>query len=143
MSAMYEQYEAALRQLGEQQQTLDRTQRELADLRVTAQSRDRLVSVTLNARGELTSLVFTGTRHRTLAPAQLSKAVIDTYAAARAELDQRLAALYGPVVPVSMDLGSAFAGRLDLTEMFRQGLTSLGLSDYINPPHEPEKEEAA
>ncbi|WP_275041849.1 YbaB/EbfC family nucleoid-associated protein [Nocardiopsis potens] len=94
-----------------------------------AVSKDRMVSAKVNARGEIDELRFHTSKYRTMAPAELSAAVLDVIGRARAEMEQRVADALGPVAPGTPE---------SRAEVIRGGdpsafLAELGL-DFPGPP---------
>jgi hypothetical protein len=111
--------EALMRQLEHQQQTIERSMRSAGAVTATATSPDHSVKVTLNHLGHLTELTFAGGRYRTMAPAELSKVIIDTIAGARTELLGQLSGAYLAMAPASLDVRSVMSGDFDVAKVMR------------------------
>jgi hypothetical protein len=91
---------------------LPRRRAEADAIRVERTSRDHCLVVTVDARGELAALGFLGTRYRSAAPAELADLIVETVAAARQEAAERVARIFGPLIPAGVDTsdwGPAFA----------------------------------
>ncbi|MER6913315.1 YbaB/EbfC family nucleoid-associated protein [Streptomyces sp. NPDC000594] len=84
--------------LGKARDTFLDVQRQLGTLSTTAESPDRLLTVAVDSRGELTSLTFRGTGYRSLPPARLAETIVATVDAARRELMTRARLTAEPVL---------------------------------------------
>ncbi|GAA1995105.1 hypothetical protein [Catenulispora subtropica] len=97
-------------------------QRKVADLAVSTRSRDRSLSVGLGPGGVLTELTFHTTGYREMAPAELSRLVLDTVAAARAEYAAQVAEVMAPVREgAALPFDDIVAGTFDISEFLRGG----------------------
>ncbi|MBS2536153.1 YbaB/EbfC family nucleoid-associated protein [Catenulispora sp. NF23] len=103
-------------------------QQRMAELTVSTRSRDRSLSVGLGAGGVLTELTFHTTAYRDMAPAQLSKLVLDTVTAARAEYAEHVSELMAPVrAGAALPYEQIMAGTFDVSAFLREG--HVGLAD--------------
>ncbi|GAA2025187.1 hypothetical protein GCM10009839_23990 [Catenulispora yoronensis] len=97
-------------------------QREIAGLAVTKRSRDRALTVGLGPGGVLTELTFHTTAYREMAPAELSRLVLDTVAAARAEYAAQVAKAMAPAREgAALPHDQILAGTFDISEFLRGG----------------------
>ncbi|MFC7742970.1 YbaB/EbfC family nucleoid-associated protein [Nocardiopsis composta] len=88
-----------LERLRETQRSLAEASANLESATAEAVSRDRTVSAKVNAKGEITELKFHTSKYRTMAPAELSAAVLDVIGRARAEMEQQVADAFGSLAP--------------------------------------------
>ncbi|SDM43672.1 YbaB/EbfC DNA-binding family protein [Streptomyces sp. cf386] len=86
----------------EAQQTLGRMSH-------TAESKDRSMSVTVNAQGRITDVKFRGTAYRSLPPAGLAALILETVTAAQLGLQREAAAVAAPVLAATEE-SSRFEG---------------------------------
>ncbi|MER5767849.1 YbaB/EbfC family nucleoid-associated protein [Streptomyces sp. NPDC001985] len=70
-------------------------QRRLSSLESAVQSPDRTLTVTVDARGELSSLAFRGTGYRALPPARLAELIVTTVQKAQRELRDKARGVAG------------------------------------------------
>jgi hypothetical protein len=99
-------------------------QRRVAELAVSVRSRDRSVTVGLGAGGALSELTFHTTAYRDMAPAELSRLLLDTVSAARAEYAAQVADAMAPVREGAvLPFEDVMAGRFDISEFLRGGLS--------------------
>jgi hypothetical protein len=97
-------------------------QRRVAELAVSVRSRDRSLTVGLGAGGALTELTFHTGGYRDMAPAELSRLLLDTVAAARAEYAARVAEVMAPVRDGAvLPFEDIVAGKFDISEFLRGG----------------------
>ncbi|MFF3371490.1 YbaB/EbfC family nucleoid-associated protein [Streptomyces sp. NPDC002680] len=73
-------------------------QRNLSSLESAAESPDRMMSVTVDAQGQLSSLTFRGTGYRSMAPAQLADLIVSTVRRAQHDLQARAQATAAPML---------------------------------------------
>ena len=100
-------------------------QRRVAELAVSVRSRDRSLTVGLGAGGALTELTFHTTAYRDMAPAELSRLLLDTVTAARAEYAEQVADAMAPVREGSvLPYEDIMAGKFDISEFLRGGPSS-------------------
>jgi hypothetical protein len=108
----------ALDELRVQRERLARAQTQLAGSATKVTSKDHLLTVTLDERGDLASLVFHGTRYRRVAPTELAAVVVETLRTARAQALERMTELFAPFFPAGMPLQDLMRGDVDLDAMF-------------------------
>jgi hypothetical protein len=124
MTPSYEaSVDALMSQLERQQETIEQSLRAAAAIHASASSPDHTVTVTLNQLGDITELTFAGGRHRSMPPAELSRIVIDTVAAAKADLRRQLADVYQKLTPGSLDLADVMSGDFDVAKTLRDMAT--------------------
>ena len=102
--------------------TIVDAQRRLAELGVTTRSRDRSLSVVLGPGGVPVNLTFHTSAYRDMAPAELSRLILETLAAARADYAERVAETMAPVRDGAvLPFDEIMAGTFDLSEFLRGG----------------------
>jgi DNA-binding protein YbaB len=109
--------EAALATLATEQRKLAAFQEQVGRTTTVVHSKDRMLTMTFNGRGELDKLTLNDSRYREMAPVELAKIFMETLAAGRREAVQKLGGLMGsdPLPGVSFtDLAS---GQIDLMEV--------------------------
>jgi DNA-binding protein YbaB len=80
-------------------------------------SKDGMVAVTLDERGEVTALTFNTAKFRRMAPAELGAALVEVIGRARAEGRSRVTSAYQQFLPEGMDLAKVMSGKLDVEGM--------------------------
>lgn len=97
-------------------------QKRVTELAVSVRSRDRSLTVGLGAGGALTELTFHTGAYRDMAPAELSRLLLDTVAAARAEYATQVADVMAPVREGAvLPYEDIMAGKFDISEFLRGG----------------------
>ena len=92
-------------------------QKQLAGTTATVRSRDRSVSVTVDAGGRLTGLRFESKDYRSMEPAELSEVILDTLGKARDKVRAEAGALMAPFLPQGGSVDQLLDGKLDLSRM--------------------------
>lgn len=91
--------EESLRELRSTQQRLAQASANLESATAEAVSKDRMVSATVNARGEIAELRFHTDKYRSMAPAELASAVKDVVERARRDVAQQVSDAMGGLAP--------------------------------------------
>lgn len=136
-----EQLAEAMAQLAEQTKKIQEVQEELARTSATATSKDRMVTASVNAHGEVVSFKFHTEGFRTMPTAQLAEVLKTTVNAARAEVSSKVTGTVRPLMGAQEDLADGFfggGGELDdllapLRAMQPQGLTETVLGKSRKP----------
>ncbi|GAA4959213.1 DNA-binding protein YbaB [Nonomuraea thailandensis] len=89
MAAEYNQHAARLRE----------AYGKLSEMTVTAESDDRLVTVTVGPRGQVQGIELDPRVYRKLSPSELAQAIIEQIGAATGEVGRRTKELIEPFVP--------------------------------------------
>ncbi|WP_156753226.1 YbaB/EbfC family DNA-binding protein [Actinokineospora pegani] len=90
---------------------------ELWSAHTTVHAKDRSLSMTVDGRGELLEMAFTGTKHKTMPPAQLAHVIVETLARAKAESAAKVSAAMGESSVPGIDIDGIASGRVDPMEM--------------------------
>ena len=112
--------DAAVAGLEKQRRDLDAVRHGLETATSSSTSRDHTLTVTVRARGEVEAVHFHGTRYRALPPAELEKLIVETIAAARAQMATRVAEAFQPYLPAGSQLAALMAGG-EAADPFRAG----------------------
>jgi DNA-binding protein YbaB len=89
-------------------------QRKLAETTTVVDSRNRVMTVTLDGNGELTDIKFNTSAYRSMPPAELGSLILETVQKARMQSLQTMQELMGgPVIP-GMELNELASGQADL-----------------------------
>lgn len=65
----------------------------------TVRAKDQSFSMTFDGRGDLTNIVFSGTRYRAMAPAELASLLVSTLQAGRLQSLEKVAAIMADSMP--------------------------------------------
>lgn len=134
MSTYPEQTEQALARLREDQEKIARASASLASETEEAVSKDRAISAKINAEGELVELKFRTSAYKSMAPAELSAAVMDVIKRAHGRMQARVVEAYAPFAPEGIDLETAREGGFDPAKMLADlGLDKFDFSDLGRP----------
>jgi DNA-binding protein YbaB len=85
-----EQVRQAVERMREQQERLSELQRDLEQKTVSVRSKDRMVTATVGAQGQVVSLEFHTTAYRGMAPAELGNALVGVLNEARATMGKKI-----------------------------------------------------
>ncbi|RZU53467.1 YbaB/EbfC DNA-binding family protein [Krasilnikovia cinnamomea] len=107
------------------------TQRRISALSATVTSAQGLVTVTVDARSEITSLTFNSQQYRRMAAAELAHVVLDTVKRARASVLQQMTEVMPAARLAGMALPDVLAGRVDIERMLPERL------EFGTPPLTP------
>jgi hypothetical protein len=94
-----------------QRDSLAETQRRMSEISATASSPRREVTVTVGQNGVMTDIQFSGSAHRRMAPADLTAAILATYADAKESVMQQAAAILAPLLPAGLDASALVRGQ--------------------------------
>ncbi|XVU28947.1 YbaB/EbfC family nucleoid-associated protein [Actinoplanes sp. CA-054009] len=100
----FEEYKKQRERLGEMQ-------RKMSEISATAASARREVTVTVGQNGVLTDIQFANGAYRRMTPADLTAAILSTYAEARDAVNQQAAELLAPTLPAGVDAGALVRGQ--------------------------------
>ncbi|HWS31763.1 MAG TPA: YbaB/EbfC family nucleoid-associated protein [Actinoplanes sp.] len=112
------QIEKALAELTATREALARTQRDLAGMQLSAASKGRELTVTVDSRGAVTDIVFHTGAYRMMAPAELSSLLVQTIDAARTQASEAALEAFAPLLPESFPLEEVLSGDPDIDRIF-------------------------
>ncbi|KAA5829169.1 YbaB/EbfC family nucleoid-associated protein [Saccharopolyspora hirsuta] len=95
---MQAELDKAMREITAQQQKIKQLEADLRARSVTARSKDRMLSATVDASGGLTKLEFHDERYRSMAKAELADAITKVVGQARDEMTSQVNAAVEPHV---------------------------------------------
>jgi len=102
-----------------EQEKLRQFQRALDEAKTVVRSKDRMLSVTFDGRGELTAVKFHSEKYRQMAPAELANALVQVFAEGRAKAMATMAELDGaPRIP-GLDFAELASGKVDVDQMMQ------------------------
>ncbi|MFF8915547.1 YbaB/EbfC family nucleoid-associated protein [Streptomyces sp. NPDC015032] len=140
MVSFQEQLAEAMAGLAEQTKMIQQVQEELARASASATSKDRMVTASVNAHGEILSFKFHTEGYRTMPGAQLAEVLKTTVNAARTEMNSKVTGSVRPLMGSQEELASGFfgGGELDdllapLRAMQPEGLTETVLGGGRKP----------
>jgi len=90
-----------------------KAQKGMTEVSATARSKSRMLSVTVNGRGDVTDLKFHSQSWRNMAPGELSKVILQTIKDARAKSHKEMWSAMQEFAPPGVDLSTAISGELD------------------------------
>ncbi|QUX20810.1 YbaB/EbfC family nucleoid-associated protein [Nocardiopsis sp. MT53] len=124
-SSMREQMEAELERLHTTMRELSDASASLESATEEAVAKNRLVAATVDGTGRLTELKFHTEGYRTMAPAELSAAIVEVVGRAQKQMADRVAQAYEAFMPEGIDTQAAIRGDLDPEETLRRMGVSL------------------
>lgn len=109
---------SALEMIEKEQAKLGDFQRKIAETTTVVESRNKMLTVTLDGNGELQDLKFNTTAYRSMAPAELAAAITETLHKAREQSLQTMQELMnGTGVPGSVDVKDLTSGEADFASV--------------------------
>jgi DNA-binding protein YbaB len=115
--SLQHQLQEAMAEFTKTTESLTQARDEIAQLSVTARSKDGAVEVTVGAQGEPTGLRFLNDKHKTLSGQQLATSVLAAMAAARQEIADQVAARFEEVSGRGMGVAGSVLEGLDLDKL--------------------------
>jgi DNA-binding protein YbaB len=112
----------ATAELRRQQADLMAARAKLEDASTKVTSKDRMVTVVLDMRGQVGSITFHSQKFRRIAPAELGSILVETITRAQEECRERVMRAYRPFVPSGLNLRDMMAGKTDLNKMFEDAI---------------------
>src|SRR4051794_6949125 len=103
----------AMAELERQRVNLGRLHRGLEEVTGAAFSKRRQVSVTVDARGDITELTFHGRGYRNLSPAELADTIVDTIRQARQAAQTTMLESLRDTLPEGADVADIATGHYD------------------------------
>ncbi|MEE1811710.1 YbaB/EbfC family nucleoid-associated protein [Streptomyces sp. BE133] len=117
MVSFQEQLAEAMAGLAEQTKKIQQVQEELARASASATSKDRMVTASVNAHGEILSFKFHTEGYRTMPGAQLAEVLKNTVNAARTEMNSKVSGSVRPLMGSQEELASGFFGGGELDDL--------------------------
>jgi DNA-binding protein YbaB len=107
---MQMQVNRLIAEFGEAQRDFEVTQARIGQTSATTWSKNRVLSVTVGAAGDVTDVTFHSGAYRSMAPAELSALVLGTLRAARADVTAQVREAVAGCLPPGMTAERLFAG---------------------------------
>lgn len=82
-------------------------------------AKNRLVTATVDATGRLTELKFHTDGYRSMAPAELSAALVEVVERAQRQMADRVAGVYESLAPEGIDTAAVMRGDVDVEQTLR------------------------
>jgi DNA-binding protein YbaB len=101
----------AISELRQQQEKLQAVSSQLRENKTKVRSKDGMITVTLEAGGEISSIDFNTAKFRRMAPAELGAALVDTIRQARAQSREQVLNAYRSFIPSGVGLDGMFDGK--------------------------------
>jgi DNA-binding protein YbaB len=112
------QLDQAMAALQEHQAKMHQAQQALLQASFSARSKDRMVTATVSAQGELRELKFHTDEYRSMARAELSAAVLEVVAAARKQAEGKVAETFRPFMGAGDRLRESMTGGSEFEKLF-------------------------
>ncbi len=108
----------ATAELRRQQERLQAVRSRLREVKTKVRSKDGMITVTLDGRGDVSSIAFNTAKFRRMAPAELGAALVETIRQARGQAHEQVASAYRQFLPSGLGLEDLLSGKGDLNRMF-------------------------
>lgn len=122
--SMHNDIAAMLTNLREQRERMAEAAKEMRAVTASATTKDRMIKATVDSRGRLTELAFSGNRWRDLAPKEFAAKVVDVITRAQDKSMKAVTGLAAGVAPEGIDIAQILENGPDLSDM---------LADITNP----------
>jgi DNA-binding protein YbaB len=110
--------EEATAELRRQQERLQGVRSQLRDAKSKLTSKDGMITVTLDGRGDISSIAFNTAKFRRIAPAELGSALVEVIGRARQQAREQVAEAYRSFIPAGLNMEDLLTGKADFTAMF-------------------------
>lgn len=107
-------FDDAVAEMFRTQERLQSVRAQLSKKPIKVTSKDGMVTVVLDARGEVTSIAFNTAKFRRIAPAELGATLVQVISQARAEGRSQVISAYRDFLPEGMDLEKIMSGNLNM-----------------------------
>ena len=111
-------FEKAMEELQRTQERLKSVRQKLQSKPIKVTSKDGMISITLDAAGEVTSIVFNTQKWRRMAPAELGSVLVEAITRAREQGRAKLVEAYGPLLPEGLDPAKIMSGKFSVDSIF-------------------------
>jgi|HubBroStandDraft_3_1064219.scaffolds.fasta_scaffold243029_2 DNA-binding protein YbaB len=111
-------FEKAMEELRLGQERLKSVRQKLEGQTTKVTSKDGMISITLDAAGEVTSIAFNTQKWRRMAPAELGAVLVEALRRARAQGRARLVEAYRPLLPEGLDPAKIMSGQFSVDGVF-------------------------
>jgi DNA-binding protein YbaB len=111
-------FEKAMEDLQRSHERLSAVREKLQRKPIKVTTKDGMISITLDARGDVTSIVFNTQKWRRMAPAELGSVLVEAITQARADGRAQIAEAYGPFLPEGLDVQKIMSGQFSPDGIF-------------------------
>jgi DNA-binding protein YbaB len=108
----------ATAELRRQQERLQAVRSRVREIKTKVMSKDGMITVVLDGRGDVSSIAFNTAKFRRMAPAELGAALVQVIGQAKAQAREELVSAYRPFIPAGLGLEDLMAGKGNLNRMF-------------------------
>jgi DNA-binding protein YbaB len=108
----------ATAELRRQQERLQALGSRLEEVKTKVMSKDGMITVTLDGRGDIATIAFNTAKYRRMAPAELGAALVQVLGQARTEAREQIMTAYRPFIPSGLGMDDLLSGKGDLKRMF-------------------------
>jgi DNA-binding protein YbaB len=115
-----------LDELRSTQTRLAAARRKLHGTTSKASSPDRMVTVTVDAKGEVAAITFNTQKFRKMAPAELGSVLVETIREARQESRERVSSTFQPFFPQGTSVTDILTGKVNLDRIFDDAVHRAG-----------------
>jgi DNA-binding protein YbaB len=108
--------------LEQSQQAITQAQHDLAGRRTTVRSRNRALSVVVDAQGDVVDITFHSRGYRSMPAAELSALLVETISEARRQAIAEVASVFSTILPEAVPIMDMINGTADIDEMISQAM---------------------
>lgn len=119
-SPLQNRLEQAMAEFEEHKAKVAGFEAQMAEASTTVRSKNRALSVTVNAQGEPTEVKFLSGAYRTMAPAELGTLIVEQVRAAQNEARRKAASLFAELLPGGMPVLDMLTGPVDFDAAMRE-----------------------
>jgi len=117
--------EQIMNEFAESKKTITDLHRSTVAETVTATSKNRAISVTVDGRGEVVGMKFHNRAYRTMAPAQLAALLIETISEARHAHQEAVGQALAAILPASVPVMDLLRSDFDAERMMEDGVAAV------------------
>jgi DNA-binding protein YbaB len=110
--------EEATAELRREQERLQAVSSRLREVKSKVTSKDGMITVILDGRGDVSSIAFNTAKFRRMAPAELGAALVEVIGRARAQAREQVANAYRSFIPAGLNMEDILTGKADFSRMF-------------------------
>ncbi|MFD9811683.1 YbaB/EbfC family nucleoid-associated protein [Streptomyces sp. NPDC059080] len=130
MSAGYqEQLNEIMGRLADHTNQLQETQQRLAQQTVKVTSKDRSITVIMGTQSDVREIKFQGEGYRSMAPAELGRALVEVLEKARLEVRSTVTRAVTPMMSFGNEARESMLGGTDQLRMMREVQQKMGLKN--------------
>ncbi|MFI2710481.1 YbaB/EbfC family nucleoid-associated protein [Micromonospora sp. NPDC018662] len=124
-TAWHDEIERAYTELEQSQQAIAQVQHDMAGRTTTVRSKNRALSVVVDAQGEVVEIKFHSRGYRSMPAPELSALLVETIAEARRQAIAEVASMFSAVLPPSMPIMDMLSGTADIDEMISEAMRQI------------------